>query len=106
MVRTLDSWRQRRMEKLSLAPVLAARRKDQFLSEVQQAQIPRVIDSPFLRRRAEDRPRHGLESGLARLDAVCDQYGGFVHPESEWVFASEDRGFYLNMNLNSVRSRA
>eukprot|EP00928_Gymnodinium_smaydae_P100612 TRINITY_DN990_c1_g2_i2.p1 TRINITY_DN990_c1_g2~~TRINITY_DN990_c1_g2_i2.p1 ORF type:complete len:460 (+),score=112.76 TRINITY_DN990_c1_g2_i2:252-1631(+) len=66
-------------------------RMEKMHAEVQHALIPRITDSPFLRRKD---PR-----SLEQANLVCSHLASQVHPESEWIFNSQDRGFFSSLRL-------
>jgi len=93
MTRARFEWHLNRSSHVATLPEQVMRRMARIRNEAQQAQIPHMIDSPFLRRQGEDKP------GLAKLESVCAHFGGMVHPEAEWIFSPQNRGFFHQMKL-------
>jgi len=87
-------WYAHRSAHVATLPGQVLSRMEKLRSDLQQVHIPRMIDSPFLR-------RHGTP-GLEMLDKVCDRYGALVHPESEWLFATRSPTFFHNIRLANV----
>eukprot|EP00931_Biecheleriopsis_adriatica_P014712 TRINITY_DN11671_c0_g1_i2.p1 TRINITY_DN11671_c0_g1~~TRINITY_DN11671_c0_g1_i2.p1 ORF type:complete len:2146 (-),score=402.71 TRINITY_DN11671_c0_g1_i2:84-5603(-) len=97
LTRSKTSWHERRFEKLAELPAQLHDKTERMRSEMQQAQIPLVIDSPFLRRKEQA----GVVPGMVNLEAVCKHFGNEVHPESEWITTPQERSFFVHMRLSN-----
>merc|ERR1711972_387682 len=93
MTRARSEWHLNRSAKVAALPAQVNQRMDRVRAEVQHLQIPRMMDSPLLRRQG------GV--GLSKLDNVCDHYGDMVHPDAEWIFAAHNREFFTNVKLGN-----
>eukprot|EP00929_Paragymnodinium_shiwhaense_P022117 TRINITY_DN14223_c0_g1_i2.p1 TRINITY_DN14223_c0_g1~~TRINITY_DN14223_c0_g1_i2.p1 ORF type:complete len:1781 (-),score=443.15 TRINITY_DN14223_c0_g1_i2:1294-6636(-) len=92
-----NDWYQQRSLRVAALPGQVSERLEKVRSEVQQAEIPLLMDSPFLRRGL------GLElPGFDRHRRVCEHFGALVHPESEWMFGAQDRSFYHHLQMSSL----
>lgn len=94
MIRAKSDWYAHRALHVTELPAQVAKRMAHLHSEVQQSQIPLLMDSPFLRRQGQGKP------GLAKLEAICSHYGNEVHPESDWLYAPQSRGFFQSLRLS------
>merc|ERR1719491_280083 len=74
VMRSQNEWHSHQFARVAALPGQVSERLDSVRCEVQQAHVPRLIDSPFLRRQG----RQGLEM----LDNIINRYGKLVHPES------------------------
>lgn len=101
MTRAQLTWLESRALRLAELPMQVNKRTDRIRNETYQARIPRMIDSPFLRRK----PQAGFSQGMFSMEAVCRHFAGMVHPESEWLYSAQSRGFYENMQLGLSSSK-
>ncbi|CAE8620775.1 unnamed protein product, partial [Polarella glacialis] len=95
MTRAQLGWHESRFARIEHLPSQVNQKAERMRSEMMRAQIPLVIDSPFLRRKGQA----GLAPGMVALEAVCKHFGSMVHPESEWIESLQNRNFFENMVL-------
>eukprot|EP00440_Ansanella_granifera_P032690 gb/GFBE01035465.1/.p1 GENE.gb/GFBE01035465.1/~~gb/GFBE01035465.1/.p1 ORF type:complete len:2025 (+),score=364.34 gb/GFBE01035465.1/:1-6075(+) len=100
LCRVRMGWHEDRVDKILEIPGKVNRRTERTRREMQQARIPLVIDSPFLRRRGQA----GLLPGMSSLEAVVKHFGNDVHPESEWIATPQERSFFVHMSLVNAAS--
>jgi hypothetical protein len=89
-----SDWHSLQSTRLAALPDQVCERLDSVRCQVQQQHVPRMIDSPFLR-------RHGT-CGLEMLNNVVDRYGRLIHPESEWLFSSRMPSFFRSVTLSNL----
>jgi len=90
------AWLGQRLETLAELPAKLDAKAERLRSELYEARVPLVSDSPFLRRKHQ-----ALLPGMVALEAVCKHFGKEVHPESEWIYMQKDRDFFMHMQLSS-----
>jgi len=95
MLRARHDWHMYRSLHVAGLPGQLAKRMEGVRTEVQRSKIPLMLDSPFLRRQGQ---------GIAQLEAICNHFGSEVHPETEWIYAPQSRGFFQSMQLSASMS--
>lgn len=95
-LRQKGAWLSQRLETLAELPAKLDAKAERLRSELYEARVPLVSDSPFLRRKHQ-----ALLPGMVALEAVCKHFGNEVHPESEWIYMQKERDFFMHMQLSS-----
>eukprot|EP00929_Paragymnodinium_shiwhaense_P083008 TRINITY_DN44051_c0_g1_i1.p1 TRINITY_DN44051_c0_g1~~TRINITY_DN44051_c0_g1_i1.p1 ORF type:complete len:2446 (-),score=523.54 TRINITY_DN44051_c0_g1_i1:136-7473(-) len=91
----VNTWHDKRADEVARRPGRSAEQLEAEKRHYHFMQVPRVVDSPFLRRKNDN--------DLDRLQAVCQVFGDIIHPECEWLVSSHGRNFFTDICMCSAK---